>query len=340
MKTYHQFSLLEREKIYGFLEQGRSFRFIGKQLHRSHTSIAREVNRNRKYGIAYFGNPYLPCKAQRLADKRSRDQRRKAPLKNPEIFLYVREHLRMRWSPEAIAGRLSVDHPGLSICPETIYQYIYAKRNPSRSAHFEQYLTLKRRKRMKKLGRCVHRFGRIPEAVSIEKRPKHIRTRKQLGHWETDNVVGKSTDATTLSVTVERTTRYTILTKLVNRTARTKADALIHRFRDFSDDTRRSLTADNGLENIHHQQVTRETGMPVYFCHAYHSWEKGTVENMNGRIRRYIPKGISLDGISPETIKQVETILNTTPRKCLQYKTPYEMMIKLRTPTDEWCTSR
>jgi IS30 family transposase len=206
--------------------------------------------------------------------------------------------------------------------------------------HLEQYLTLKRHKRMKKFGRSVHRLGHIPEAISIEKRPKRILSRKQLGHWETDNVVGKSTDATTLSVTVERKTRFAVLTKLTDRTANTKAEALIRRLRMFPSDVRRSITADNGLENIRHQQVTRKTGMPMYFCHAYHSWEKGTVENTNGRIRRYIPKGISLDGISKETIEKLETILNTTPRKCLQYKTPYEMMIKLRTHTNEWCTSR
>lgn len=333
MKKYHQFSLMEREKIYGLLAQGRSFRFIGKSLHRSHTSVAREVGRNRKYGIEYLGNPYIPCKAQRLADKRAAIQRRKAPLKNPEIFLYVREHLQKRWSPEVIAGRIRIDHPGLSICPETIYQYVYAKKTKTRGMHLEQYLTLRRKKRMKKFGRSVHRLGKIPEAVSIEKRPKHVATRKQIGHWETDNVVGKSSDTTTLSVTVERKTRYTILTKLANRKAATKAAALIRRLRGFPEDARRSITADNGLENVRHQDVTRDTGMPVYFCHAYHSWEKGTVENTNGRIRRYIAKGVSLDNISEETIRYVEAVLNATPKKCLHFLTPYEMMHKLRIAT-------
>lgn len=333
MKRYHQFSLVEREKIYGFLEQGRTFRFIAKKLHRSHTSIAREVNRNRKYGIEYLGNPYIPCKAQRLADKRAVQQRKKAPLKNPEIFLYVREHLRKRWSPELIAGRIRIDHPGLSICPETIYQYIYAKRTKTRGMHLEQYLTLRRKTRMRKFGRSVHRLGKIPEAISIDKRPKSVMGRKRMGHWETDNVVGKATDTTTLSVTVERKTRYTILTKLTDRTANTKAMAIIRRLRVFPSHARRSLTADNGRENVYHQWITQDTGMLVYFCHAYHSWEKGTVENTNGRIRRYIPKRISLDGIAPEEIQRLETILNTTPRKCLHFMTPYEMMLKLQIAT-------
>lgn len=333
MKRYHQLSLLEREKIYGFLAQGRTFRYIAKKLRRSHTSIAREVVRNRKYGMEYLGNPYLPCKAQRLADKRATHQRRKAPLKNPAIFLYVREHLRMRWSPELIAGRISIDHPGLSICPETIDQYIYAKRIKTRGMHLEQYLTFRRKKRMKKSGRTVHRLGKIPEAVSIEKRPKSVLTRKRIGHWETDNLMGKATDTTTLSVTVERKTRYAVLTKLPNRTAHMKAHAIIDRLLAFPQRIRRSLTADNGLENVHHRFVTEKTGMPVFFCHAYHSWEKETVENTNGRIRRYIPKGISLDDVSQKTIQRLEAMLNSTPKKCLQFLTPYEMMHKLRIAT-------
>lgn len=327
---YSHLNLEERERLYALKEQGISLRRIAKRLCRAQSSLTRELQRNRKYGNEYFGNPYLPCEAQRLADKRTKDQRRKAPLKSPEIFLYVREHLRMRWSPEIIAGRIRIDHPGLSICPETIYQYVFNKRVFTRGMHLEQYLTLKRKKRMKKRGRSVHRMGRIPEAISIEKRPKHIEKRIQLGHWETDNVMGKHRDHSALSVTVERKTRYTIMTKLQNKKAHTKTQAIIDRINQFPIQARRTLTADNGLENVYHKTITTETGMPVYFCHAYHSWEKGTVENTNGRIRRFMPKGVSMDVFSEEDIHAVETILNHTPKKCLQFFTPYEMMSKLR----------
>lgn len=333
MNAYHQLTLLEREKIYGMLKENYSLRKIAKKLHRSHTSIARELKRNIKYGNEYFGNTYLPCKAQKLANKRSLKQHQKAPLKNPAVFLYVREHLRMHWSPETIAGRIQIDHPNLSICPETIYQYIYSRRTKTRTMHLEQYLTLQRKKRMKKLGRTVHRLGKIPEAISIDKRPKSILRRKRGGHWETDNVVGKQPDQTALSVTVERKTRYTILTKLTDKTAQTKARALIERFQVFPVTMKRSLTADNGMENVKHKEITHLTGMRVFFCHAYHSWEKGTVENMNGRIRKYIPKSVSLDRISEDYIETIENTLNTTPRKCLNFLTPHEMMTKLRITT-------
>lgn len=328
MRIYKQLTLVEREQLYGMQKEGKSLRTIAKWLKRSHSSLSRELRRNIKYGNEYFRNEYLPSKAQGLAEKRAKKQRYKAPLKNVKIFLYVRTHLREDgWSPEVIAGRLRLDHPEHSICHETIYQYIYAKRTKSRGMDLEQYLTLRRKKRMKQNGRSVRRHSKIPEAVSIDLRPKIVQKRKQLGHWETDNVIGKQTDKTALSVTVERKTRFTIITKLQDRTAATKTGALITRLQEY---VTRTLTTDNGSENTNHKQIALTLDLAMYFCHPYHSWEKGTVENTNGRIRRYIPKSVSIDPLTDEYIGALEEKLNTTPRKCLQYKTPYEMMHKLQ----------
>ena len=187
---YRHLSLEERERLYALKEQGISLRSIAKKLKRSQSSLTRELQRNIKYGNEYFNNEYLPCKAQKLAEKRGIKQRYKAPLKNPAIFLYAREHLRMGWSPETIAGRIGIDHPGLSICHETIYQYIYSRRVKSRRMHLEQYLVLKRNKRMKQNGRNVNRMSKIYEAVSIDMRPKIVdgkKTNWSLGnrqcHW-------------------------------------------------------------------------------------------------------------------------------------------------------------
>ncbi len=329
MKTYTHLTLEDRERLYALREQRISLRRIATIVGRSQSSLTRELQRNIKYGNEYFGNTYLPCKAHALSEKRAKKQRYKAPLKSPEIFLYVREHLRMRWSPETIAGRLSIDHPDLSICHETIYHYIYDKKIKTRGMHLEQYLTLRRKKRMKKEGRSVQRLSKIPEAISIEKRPQVVARRKQIGHWETDNVIGKQTDQSVLSVTVERVTRVTLLNKLRNKTASVKTAMVVQRLLAVPKVYRKTLTADNGAENTNHKGITIRTAMRVYFCHAYHSWERGTVENMNGRIRRFIPKGVSLESLTDEYIAQLEYWLNTTPRKCLRYLTPYETMAKL-----------
>lgn len=327
MERYNHITLEERERLYALREQGKSLRSIAKILKRSQSSLSRELRRNIKYGEEFLNNEYLPCKAQKLAEKRALKQRYKAPLKNPAIFLYVREHLRAPyfWSPGTIAGRLTRDHPGETITKETIYRYIYAGRKRRGDEDLRGYLCLARKKRMKLEGRRVHRMGKIPGSVSIEKRSRAVLGRKRIGHWETDNVIGKQTDHTALSVTVERKTRFTIITKLRDRTAKTKTEALITRLEAYPTKT---LTADNGKENTQHKVIAAKLTLRMYYCHSYASWEKGTVENTNGRIRRIIPKGISIDAYSDEEIATIEFWLNNTPRKCLDFKTPYEIMQK------------
>lgn len=275
---------------------------------------------------APYGAEYIPCRAQRLSDKRGWRQRYRAPLKNPKVFLFVREHLREGLSPDEIAGRLPLIHPGSNVSYETIYRYIYSRR--MRRYKYWEYLTLGRNKRRKKLGRGVRRdaSGKIPGSISIDLRPEIVASRSRVGDWETDNIIGKLTDKTALSVTVERVTKLTLLTKLSDRLAVTKRDALIRRLGIFPKEIRLTLTTDNGSENSCHLQISKELELLMFFCHAYHSWEKGTVENQNGRIRRFIPKGKSIDDLTEDQIKEVEIRLNSTPRKCLGYLTPYEKM--------------
>lgn len=321
---YHHLSLEEREKLYGLKEQGKSLRAIAKQLGRSQSSLTRELKRNIKYGNEYFGNTYLPCKAQGLADKRASRQRYCAPLKEPLIFLYVRQHLRQPygWTPEQIAGRLPIDHPGSSIDDETIYRYIY--RRTSRRYKLWLLLPHRRKKRMVKGGRTVKRDGKLTGTISIDLRPQVVMDRTTVGHWETDNIIGKVSDKTALSTTVERITRYSLVTKLPDRTAKTKAAAVIDRLMTFPTALQQSITIDNGKENA---VLPRATSMPVYACHSYRSWEKGTNENTNGRIRRTIPKGKSIDPYTEGYIAHLEDKLNDTPRKCLGFLTPRERMI-------------
>ena len=182
---------------------------------------------------------------------------------------------------------------------------------------------------MKLFGRKVKRNSKIPEGKSIDLRSKLVLRRKQPGHWETDNMEGIKTDKTVVSVTVERVARLTLLSKLDNHQTKTKIEVLAQRTKNLPEFFRGTITADNGAENTAHQELTALTGMPVFFCHPYHSWEKGTVENMNGRIRKYFPKGESLDSVTPEEIAWAERKINSTPRKCLQFLTPYEKILEI-----------
>lgn len=322
MKKYSHLTLEEREKLYCWQGQGKSLRWCASQLGRTHTTLSRELHRNAKYG-----QEYLPCLADRIAVKRGERQRHHAPLKNPQVFLYVREKLRKGWSPETIAGRLPIDHPGFSIDDETIYRYIYGK-HQHKDALWKR-LPLGRMRRRRKLGRRVARTPKIPEAVSIDLRPEDVLKRDIPGHWETDNMEGVRGDASVISVTVDRTTRYAILSKLLRRGAKEKTEAVIKRLAGFPPAMKQSITADNGAENSQHKIMTDALGLTVYFCHPYHSWEKGTVENTIGRLRRHLPKGRSLSGIRVKDIFRIEQQMNSTPRKCLGFLTPYEKMNQL-----------
>lgn len=327
MISYKHLSLEERERIFGFREKGLSLRDVSKLLHRNVGTISRELDRHTKYG-----RRYVPCHAHSESIRVGVRQRRKSALKNPTIFLFVRTSLRKElWSPELIAGRLPIAHPGQTICHETIYRYIYLNKRTKRDKLWK-YLELHRRKRMKKNGRKVKEFCKLSEAIPIIDRPENINNRSEVGHWETDNVEGKRSDKTAISVTIERLLRKVKLSKLTAHTAQVKTDAVIKSLnmeKGTNPDFVKSITFDRGPENSGYKTIGSKLNIQTYACNPYHSWEKGGVENMNKRIRRFIPKGMSIDGITQEYLTLLEDKLNNTPRKCLNYLTPLEFQEKL-----------
>lgn len=329
MKQYHHLSLEEREKLFAWHESGISIQTIAKRLGRNPASVSRELGRNKtgrgQRSHEYLTSRYLPCRAQKKADKRALRQRTKAPLKNPGIFLYVRTHLRKPyyWTPEQIAGRIEVDHPGLSIHHETIYRYIYGRGQKRMKLWI--HLRLHRKKRMKWHGRKVQAHMRLKDALPIEKRPDEANTRQQEGHWETDNTGTIKSDRTGISTSVERKTRAIRLKKLKDGKAKTKRKVLVSQMRKEHKVFQKTLTLDRGPENTDHESFTRQTQMPVYACNPYHSWEKGSVENGIGRSRFFIPKGQSVDHLTQRNLTRIEIIMNNTPRKCLGYLTPNEV---------------
>lgn len=317
MKQRSKLSLEEREKLYSLREQNISFRDIGILLNRDHTSLSREVARNKNQNTG----EYLPCKAQAKARKRTVKQREKASLKCPFIFLYVRQKLRLGWSPETISHRMSLDHPGFSIGTETIYRYIYKKKKHPKEKLFT-LLKLHRKRRLKKDMRKVKRTL-IPDRILIGLRPDTVFQRKEFGHVETDLMEGLRTDRQVVSVIVERKTRFLKLDLLPNKKASEKTDSVVSSLVNFPVKT---ITTDNGVENTNHKRWTEKLGCPVYFTNPYHSWEKGTVENSIGRLRYFVPKRQTLSFLTKEELKLIEIHMNNTPRKCLDYKTPLEAL--------------
>jgi IS30 family transposase len=226
------------------------------------------------------------------------------------------------WSPEIISNHLKINPQFPSISQEAIYQWIYKE-----APHLIDSLVRHHPKRWKKGQRHRKRHHFIPQRVSIHERPKNINQRQEAGHWETDLLIGSGTSA--LQVTVERKSRLSRLKKIHHKTPAASRQALLDSLSAYPSAMRRSITYDNGFENREHHFLNQELGTRSYFCEPYHSWEKGTVENTNGLIRRFFPKRTNFDTLSEQQILEVESWLNNRPRKCLNFNTPLESFSNL-----------
>ena len=213
-------------------------------------------------------------------------------------------------------------HPNLSISHEAIYIYIYHPKTPSRLELIGLLRRAHQKRKNKGIGRIV-RKTKIPNRISIEQRPLSVETRKQAGHWEGDSLVSRKSPVA-LNSLVERKSRLLKLTKLPRKSASETTKAVVKRLKTLPPKARRTLTMDNGSENVGHKVMTEDIGIKCYFAHPYSSWERGTNENTNGLIRWYLPKGTDFNTITKKQIKKIESLLNNRPRKCLGFKTPLE----------------
>ena len=317
MKKYSHLSLTERELISFHKAQGKSINDIGRLLNRSGSTISRELKRN---APPVNKNYYVGYRAHVRSKTRISNSHKRQKLKNDLIQDYVKKKLNLGWSPEQISGRLHLDHPGDSISYEAIYQYIYKEQR-------ELIKSLPRgHKRRQKRGHSKkHRNSHIPNRVSIEDRPEDINSRKEAGHWESDTL-GSRLSKAALVVNVERKTRVTLISKIDYKTSFNTRDSIIRRLSALPQKLRQTITYDNGYENTLHDDVNKALQIKSYFCNPNASWEKGTVENTNGLIRRFFPKKTDFLIISENEVQLVEFLLNTRPRKCLNYLTPYESL--------------
>lgn len=326
-KRYIQITQEERDTIAALYAQRVSLSEIARQLQRNKSTISREISRNK----APIRRVYGACRAHNKAKERKIQAGQRPRLKNAYIRNYVRRHLRMEWTPDQIAGRLPIKHPQHSICVESIYRFIYDP-DVRRHEDFVPVLARAHRIRNRRGQRKTHRMPHIPERKSILERPIVVQNRKQSGHWETDTVIARSSVAALLA-TVERKSRYTKLAKLQRRTAQQVRITLNRTLSQYKKHLRRTITYDNGQENVEHIIVNQTLGTRSYFCQPFHSWEKGTVENTIGIVRRTYPKKTNFDLVSAADVKRLERKLNNTPRKVLHYLTPKEVFDHLR------CTS-
>jgi IS30 family transposase len=368
-------SFTEREEIALLRAEGHGVREVARRLGRAASTISRELRRN----AATRGGEldYRATTAQWHAERAGRRPKRAKLVLNPALREYVqdrlagfiappsgaalrgpavawkgrrhgrRQHRRWgrAWSPQQIAARLRLDHPGdegMRISHEAIYQALYVQGRGALKRELVQCLRTGRALRVPRARTCGRGKSFITPEVMISERPAEAEDRAVPGHWEGDLILGLNRSA--IGTLVERTTRFTMLLHLppmeghgtaprerggpalAGHGAEAVRDAITRTITTLPEQLRRSLTWDQGSEMAQHVQLRIEAGLQVYFCDPHSPWQRGTNENTNGLLRQYFPKGTDLSAHSVDELAAVASALNSRPRKTLGWRTPAEAL--------------
>jgi len=317
-------SLNERDKITILLTEGYSIGKIAKILNRAKSTISRELRRKE---VVLFRNKYVGSQTHINVYNNWIKTHQKKKLANKQVQQYVIDCLKIGLSPETIAGRLRTKY-NFKIHHETIYKFVY-----EHGTELSQYLLRRKlgRKHRQRFRKTKPMKSKIPNRVDIDLRPIEANFRLEFGHFEADSIEscktrdinGRIKTHSCLTVLVDRSTRKTIIKKTASKTSVETTKSLNNALKPYIN-TIKSITYDNGLEFSQHEKINKNFNIRSYFCKPYHSWEKGTVENINGIIRRFFPKKTNFDNISLKEIKYVENWINNRPMKVLNFKTPNE----------------
>jgi len=307
----------QREKLCELRLSGESMAACARSLGVDKSTVCRELKRNTaEVGLGV----YLPDRAENLYRGRRKACRPKVKMDDPHFRKKLMVMITKGWSPEIIAGRLRREHGRTVISHETLYDFIYDSEIGKRDGLYE-YLPRGKKRRSKRKGRKAQK-SRLEGRIFIEARSLAADERSEIGHWETDTMLCKYRDG--VNVLAERMSRKVIITKLAAKDATATTQAIVGRLKE---EVVASVTADNGPENAEHKKIARSLSAEFFFCHPYHSWEKGTVENRNSVIRRYLPRTTDLSTWTQDELDEIAEDINTTPMKCLDYQTPNEVLL-------------
>jgi IS30 family transposase len=328
MSRYAHLTADERDRLADLKADGLSLRAIGRTLGRAASTISRELRRNALDSGAY--RPHVADGAYML-----RRQHRAMLETDARLAAYVTDRLSEGWTPEQVAigaplvratmatGRLRLGiETGLrTVCAETIYGWIY--RAGQKTMRLWRFLTRHHARRRKRHGRVSR--DTIAEKTHVSQRSDDADARETVGHWEADLVICKRSRP--ILVLHERKTRITLMVRLAGKTAAETIAAMMAAFRRLDPRMRGSVTFDNDTCFARHMLLRGMLSATTYFCDAYASWQKGGIENANGRTRRWLPRATDLDTISENDIQEIAMTINLTPRKCLGYRSPVEAFL-------------
>ncbi|WP_124946057.1 IS30 family transposase, partial [Sulfurirhabdus autotrophica] len=302
----------ERYQIYALKKAGHNQSEIANVLERSESTISRELARNSGQ------RGYRPKQAHSMAVERYAVNAHRI---DEASWQFAQQKLMEQWSPDQVSAHLEVTGQGC-ISHETLYQRIYADKR----AGGLLWKHLRCQKQRKKRYGKTERRGIIPNRVSIEDRPSIVETRKRIGDWEADTVIGKNHRQAIVSL-VERKSGFTLIHKVERKTAQAVGQALIGLLKPHRKKVH-TITSDNGREFARHEEIATVLKADFYFAHPYASWERGTNENTNGLIRQYFPKNRDFTTITQEEIDRAMERLNNRPRKRLGYQTPNQVFFE------------
>lgn len=323
---YTHLTLKERYVIYHLQLCRLSIREIARRLQRSHTTISREIQRNKRDTSSVVYVDEFAHQQALLRTKLARHYRRYG---NKQLVGHVYQRLQAHWSPDVIVAKLSQDYPDddqMRVSIETIYRWIYQE--AVKGGTLYQCLTRchHKRRRQHRYGACR---GLMPGRISIHLRPEVVMQKQRYGDWEGDTVEGAKGSGL-ITTHVERKSRYLIAGKLANKTAAITSTVTCDAFKPIPKKLRKTLTLDNGKEFAQFKQIEKQTGLSVYFADPYSAWQRGCNENTNGLLRRYFPKGMDFRGVTEKLLAKVVKKLNHRPRKCLNYQTPHEVFFNAK----------
>lgn len=314
-KKYHRLCAKDRKVIFNMNKAGFSQTEIGRAIGFGQSAVSKELSRNRGQ------RGYRPKQAQEMARERQKLKTARPKVVSGEIKDQVEARLFLKHSPDQISRKLALE--GVLVSHESIYQHVVVDRK--NGGELWKHLRINGTRRYRRRNK-VGRAEKIKNRVDIDERPSVVNERIRYGDWEADLIQGAAGTGYLLSL-YERKSRLGKLWKLGGKESEDVAVGIIMTLRKFNV---RTITYDNGLEFAKHGFVNDLLESQSYFCKPYSSWEKGGVENYNGLVRQYFPKGSSFAGITLERLQEVEDELNHRPRNILSYMTPNDHLDDLK----------
>ena len=314
-KYYHHLTIEERCEMARLQREGCTKRQIAASMDRSPSTITRELMRNISKTKGYD-----PSYAQQQA--RARRWRGSKLDRNSALRHQVLGGLCAGWSPQQVAGRLALEAGRTLISHETIYRFVHAQGNRTKNHAWFRLLPRGKTKRGLR-GRRGHPYSYIHQRQPLSLRSPDVEQRLHPGHWEADLMLFGNRGQSLL-VLQERHSRLLLGQPMFQKSAGPIADALVDLLLAIPPPWRQTVTFDNGSEFAQHHRL-HSMGVDTFFCDTHAPWQKGGVENANGRLRRFLPRKTDLHQLPKEEILQVFQSYNNTPRKCLGYLTPAEV---------------